>query len=191
MVGGPVFSWRFWPCFQLALTVFVPALAEMRLLFLDTWNSPQGLAGFFSDETTQKGAEMMWADYEPTLWMPTVGFGSYSLPAPAGKSVGAVALMRSRVTSLEAARPAFHADSASKINASRPHGMLAHSLWVPVPMIPGQVPPVEVLGVDYWTDVEGMNAWYEVATYDHVAPVFSGAPETSAWKPAGNDWVEW
>jgi hypothetical protein len=176
---------------DLSHNVFVPALAETRLLFLDTWNSPQGLGQFFSDESTQKGAGMMWETYEPTLWMPAAGFGSYSLPAPTGKSVGAVGLMRAPVSSLEAAAAAFHADSAAKINASRQHGMLGHTLWVPVPMAPGQTPAVEVLGVDYWTDVEGMNAWYEVATYDHLGPVFTGAPETSAWKPAGTAWVEW
>jgi len=176
---------------DLSHNVFVPAMAETRLLFLDTWNSPQGLGQFFSDEATQQGAGMMWENYQPTLWMPAAGFGSYSLPAPAGKSVGAVGLMRAPVSSLDAAEPAFHADSAAKINTSRQHGMLGHSLWVPVPMMPGQTPAVEVLGVDYWTDVEGMNAWYEIATYDHLSPVFTGAPETSAWKPAGTAWIEW
>jgi hypothetical protein len=176
---------------DLSHNVFVPAAAETRLLFLDVWNSPQGLGQFFADEATQQGAGVMWDEYQPTLWMPAAGFGSYSLPAPVGQSVGAVGLMRAPVSSFDAAAPAFHADSAAKINASRQHGMLGHTLWVPVPMGPGQTPAVEVLGVDTWIDVDGMNAWYEKATFDHLGPVFTGAPETGAWKPAGSEWVEW
>ena len=48
-----------------------------------------------------------------------------------------------------------------------------------------------MLGIDTWIDVDGMNAWHEAASYDHVAPVFTGAPETGAWKTAGPNWVEW
>jgi hypothetical protein len=176
---------------DLSHNVFVPAAAETRLLFLDTWNSPQGLGQFFSDEATQHGAAAMWSEYQPTLWMPAAGFGSYTLPAPSGKAVGALGLLRAPVSSFEAAGSAFHADSAAKINASRQHGMIGHTLWVPVPMAPGETPAVEVLGVDYWLDVDGMNAWYEQATYDQLGPVFTGAPSTGAWKSAGSAWVEW
>lgn len=176
---------------DLSHNVFVPAAAETRLLFLDTWNSPQGLGQFFADKGTQQGAAALWADYVPTLWMPAEGFGSYSLPAPSGTAVGAVGLLRAPVSSYDAAAPAFHADSAAKINASRQHGMLGHSLWVPVPMAPGQVPATEVLGLDYWEDMDGMNAWYAEATYDLLAPVFTGGPETGTWKPAGSSFVEW
>jgi hypothetical protein len=176
---------------DLSHNVFVPAAAETRLLFLDTWNSPTGLGQFFADKATQEGAGMLWDSFQPTLWMPAAGFGSYTLPATSGKSVGALGLLRVGVSSFDAAAPAFHADSSAKINAARQHGMLGHTLWVPVPMGPGQPTAVEVLGVDSWIDVDGMNAWYETASYDHVAPVFTGAPETGAWKTAGPTWVEW
>ncbi|MES2169940.1 MAG: hypothetical protein V4479_04370, partial [Actinomycetota bacterium] len=135
---------------DLSHNVYIPALAETRLLFLDTWNSVQGLGQFFADKGTQEGAGALWADYQPALWMPAEGFGSYSLPAPSGRSAGAVGLMRAPVSSYAAAAAAFHADSVAKINASRQHGMVGHSLWVPVPMGPGQTPATEVLGVDYW-----------------------------------------
>ena len=176
---------------DLSHNVFIPAAAETRLLFIDTWNSPQGLGQFFADKGTQDGAAALWDEYQPTLWMPAAGFGSYVLPAPAGKSVGAVGILRAPVTSFDAAAPAFLADSAAKINASRQHGLLSHTLWVPVPMGPGQTPAVEVLAVDSWLDVDGMNTWYADATYDHLGPVFTGAPETGAWKPAGSSWIEW
>jgi hypothetical protein len=175
---------------DLSHNVFVPAAAETRLLFLDSWNSPAGLGQFFADKGTQEGAGMLWDDYQATLWMPAEGFGNYVLPAPSGKGLGAVGLLRVGVSSFDAAKAAFHADAAAKINAARLHGQIGHTMWVPVPM-PGTTPAVEVLAVDQWIDVDGMNAWYEQATYELVSPAFTGAPETSAWKPGGTDWVEW
>ena len=176
---------------DLSHNVFVPALAETRLLFLDTWNSTQGLGQFFADKATQEGAAALWESYQPTLWMPAAGFGSVTLPVPSGGTVGGVGTMRAPVTSLEAAADAFLADSVEKLNASRQHGLISHTLWVPVPMGPGQETSTEVLGVDHWLDLDDMNAWYETASYDRYVPVFAGAPETGAWKPAGSEWIEW
>ncbi len=176
---------------DLSHNVFVPALAETRLLFLDIWNSPQGLGQFFADKATQQGAEALWESYTPTLWMPAAGFGGYTLPVPSGRTVGGLGILRAPVSSFDAAAAAFLADSVAKINASRQHGLVGHTLWVPVPMGPGQEVATEVLGVDHWLDLDGMNAWYETATYDHLSPVFTGAPETGAYKPAGSQWVEW
>ncbi len=122
--------------------------------------------------------------------MPAAGFGSYALPVPSGRSVGAIGLMRAPVSSYEAAAGAFHADAARKANASRQLGQVAHQLWVPVPMGAGE-PSTEVLGVDYWLDESQMNEWYASASYDDLGPVFTGAPATSTWTTAGGDWIEW
>ena len=176
---------------DLSHNVFLPAGADdKRLLFVDTWNSPTGLGQFFSDEQVIQGGAALFAEREAVLWMPAAGFGSYSLPVPSGRSVGAIGLMRAPVTSFEAAEAAFHADSSEKANASRQLGLIAHQLWVPVPM-GGPAPATEVLGVDYWLDESQMNEWYAGASYDHLGPVFTGAPVTSTWTPAGSDWVEW
>jgi hypothetical protein len=175
---------------DLSHNVFLPAdSGDKRLLFIDTWNSPTGLGQFFSDEQVQKGGAALFADREAVLWMPAAGFGSYTLPVPSGRTVGAIGIMRAPVSSFEAAEGAFHADSAGKANASRQLGQIAHTLWVPVPM--DNTPATEVLGVDYWLDKGQMNDWYASATYDDLGPVFTGAPATSTWTPAGADWVEW
>lgn len=176
---------------DLSHNVFLPlGDGDKRLLFIDTWNSPTGLGQFFSDEQVQKGAGALFADREAVLWMPAAGFGGFSLPVPSGKTVGAIGIMRAPVSSYEAAKDAFHADSAEKANASRQLGLIAHLLFVPVPMGP-ETPAVEVLGVDYWLDEKGMNDWYASASYDNLGPAFTGAPATSTWAPAGSDWVEW
>jgi hypothetical protein len=98
--------------------------------------------------------------------------------------------MRAPVVSVAKAAAPFHADSTAKINASRQYGLVAHELWVPAPM-PGSEPAVEVLGVDYWLDVDQMNDWYASAQYDDLGPAFTGAPVTSTWTSAGSEWVEW
>ena len=176
---------------DLSHNVFLPAAKDdARLLFVDNWNSPQGLGAFFADEQVLQGAAALWTDREAVLWMPGPGFGSYRLPVPSGRAIAAIGLMRAPVVSTEKAAPAFHADSAAKINASRQFGLVAHELWVPTPP-PGTEPPLEVLGVDYWLDVDQMNEWYASAEYADLGPVFTGAPVTSTWTSAGSDWVEW
>lgn len=176
---------------DLSHNVYLPlGKDDKRILFMDTWNSPTGLGQFFSDEQVQHGAEALFADREAVLWMPAAGFGSYSLPVPSGRTVGAVGIMRAPVASYEAAEAAFLADSSEKANASRQLGMVAHQLFVPIPM-GGPTPATEVLGVDYWLDATQMDEWYAGATYDHLGPVFTGAPATSTWKPSGTGWVEW
>ena len=123
-------------------------------------------------------------------WNSPTGFGSYSLSVPSGRSIGAIGLMRAPVSSFDAAAPAFAADSAAKINASRQFGQIGHQLWVPVPM-PGSAPAAEVLGVDLWLDRGDMDSWYASASYDDLGPAFTGAPVTSVWTSAGKDWIEW
>jgi hypothetical protein len=176
---------------DLSHNVFLPAGDDdKRLLFIDTWNTPTGVGQFFSDKQVEKGGAALFADREAVLWMPAAGFGSYSLPVPSGRSVASIGIMRAPVSSYEAAAEAFHADSASKINASRQKGQVAHQLWVPVPM-PGAAPATEVLGLDYWLDENEMNQWYASATYDDLGPAFTGAPVTSTWTSASSDWIEW
>ena len=176
---------------DLSHNVFLPAVADdARLLFIDTWNDPAGLGTFFADPQVLEGAAALWADRDAVLWMPAAGSGSYRLPVPSGRSVGAVGLMRAPVTSSAAAAAAFQSDADSTITASRAAGLIAHEMWVPAPM-PGSEPATEVLGVDYWLDADSMNAWYATAEYPDLAPVFTGAPVTSTWAPAGSDWVEW
>jgi hypothetical protein len=176
---------------DLSHNVLLPASdGDERLLFLDTWNSPTGASQFFSDAQVLEGGAALFADREAVLWMRADGFGSYTLPVPSGRSVGAIGLMRAPVSSSDAAAPAFRADSAAKINASRQLGQIAHQLWVPVP-VPGETPATEVLGVDVWLEKGDMDTWYASASYDDLGVAFTGAPVTSIWTPAGKDWIEW
>jgi hypothetical protein len=176
---------------DLSHNVYVPGSeGDGRLLFLDTWNNPAGVGQFFSDHQVIEGGNALFAEREAVLWMPATGFGSYRLPVPSGRTVGAIGIMRAPVRNFEDAAGAFFADSSRKINPSRQLGIIAHELWVPMPMGDG-TPATEVLGVDYWLETDGMNEWYAQAEYDEVGAVFTGAPATNWWTPAGTEWVEW
>jgi len=108
-----------------------------------------------------------------------------------GSSAVAVGLLRAGVTSLEAAAKAFDAYASRTINTARRYGLLSHTVWSRIPN-PGESIDPEVLGVDVWSDVAQMNAYYELQLeFEQLGPVFTGAPQTSVWQQAAGDWTEW
>jgi hypothetical protein len=176
---------------DLSHNVFRPAeQGELRLMFIDSWNSPSGVGQFFGNPQVAEAADKLFAERQATLWAPAPGFGSYTLPVPSGRSVAGVGYLRVPLTSLDDAGPAFHAHAAAGINRARMAGQVAHQMWLPVPM-PGAEPTVEVLGIDYWLDVSQMIDYYNRGDFSQVAPVFAAAPESDTWRSAGADWVEW
>lgn len=176
---------------DLSHNVFVPAETDApRLMFLDTWNSPAGVGLFFSNPMVGEAAGKLFAERDAVLWAPAAGFGSYTLATPAGTSVAGVGYLRAAVTSLDAARAAFLAHASAGINRARLAGQVAHTVWLPMPM-PGSTPALEVLGIDYWLDVDQMVEYYTHGDFSHLAPAFAGRPETDTWKAAGSDWIEW
>jgi hypothetical protein len=162
-----------------------------ELLFIDYWNSPTGLGQFFADPNVQAGAAELFADREGVLWAPTTGFGDFHLALPAGKSVAAVGLLRVGVISLEAAAAGFNAYAAATINAARRYGLVAHTTRARLAN-PGETAAPEVLSIDAWSDLDQMNAYYELGLgFDHLGRVFAGDPQTSVWRTAAGEWVEW
>ncbi len=162
-----------------------------ELLFLDFWNSLSGMAQFFADPQVQAGGNLLFTKREAPVWAPARDFGSFHLATPSGRSVAAVGLLRSAVTTVEDAARAFRAYAAVTINRARRHGLVSHSLWVRVPD-PGQPPVAEVLGVDTWLDADDMAHHYDQNIgYDELGPVLVGTPDTSVWRAGQGDWVEW
>jgi hypothetical protein len=161
------------------------------ILFIDLWNSMSGLGTFFGNPAVQESASHLFAERDAVVWTATQGFGNFFLPLVAGTSVRAVGILRASVTSVEKAGDAFHAYASETINVGRMHGQASHSTWVRAAG-PGEEPSTEVIGVDTWTDVEHMNAFYALGLgYNHLGPVFAGEPATSIWQAAPGHWVEW
>jgi hypothetical protein len=162
-----------------------------ELLFIDFWNSLSGMGMFFADEHVQAGGNALFSKRDTPVWAPATGFAAFHLATPSGRGVGGIGLLRTTVTSLEAAAPAFSAYAAATINRARRSGQISHTVWVRVPD-PGQPQPAEVIGVDTWLDADEMSAYYDRAIgFEHLGPVFAGEPDTSVWRAAAGDWVEW
>ena len=162
-----------------------------EILFIDIWNSLEGLGQFFANPQVQQAAGLLFAEREGVVWRPTSGFGDVHLPLPSGKSAQSVGILRATVSSLDKAAAAFTAYSAETLNRARAHGLASHAVWRRVPN-PGEDPSTEVLGVDIWSDTARMNEFYDLGIgYDHLGPVFAGQPATSIWESAPGHWEEW
>lgn len=162
-----------------------------EILFIDIWNSLQGLGQFFANPQVQEAAGLLFAEREGVVWSQTTGFGNVHLPVPSGASLQGVGILRATVSSVEKAAGAFTAYSAETLNQARAHGLASHAVWRRVPN-PGEDPSTEVLGVDMWTDTARMDEFYDLRLgYDHLGPVFAGQPGTSVWESAPGHWVEW
>jgi hypothetical protein len=178
---------------DLSHNVFAPIGSELKgqLLFIDFWNSLSGLGNFFANPRVQEAASQLFSKRDGTVWSRLEGFGGFHLLVPSGRSERAVGLLQVSVTSFEAAAPAFTAYAAATINTARSYGIVSHSTWARVPN-PGEPATAEVIGLDTWMDADRMNEYYDLSLgFDHLGPVFAGAPDTSSWLSAPGDWVEW
>ena len=178
---------------DLSHNVFAPASKELdgQLLFIDFWNSLSGLGTFFANPNVLEAASQLFTSRDGVVWSRLDGFGAFHLLVPSGRSIGAVGLIRVTVTSLEAAAAAFTAYAAATINTSRSYGIVNHSTWARVAN-PGEPASNEIIGVDMWMDADRMNEYYALSLgFEHFGAVFAGAPETSVWRSAPGEWVEW
>jgi hypothetical protein len=178
---------------DLSHNVYAPIGKELdgQLLFIDFWNSVAGLNTFFSNPQVQEAAGQLFSTRDGIVWSRLEGFGGFHLPVPKGRSIGAVGLIQVAVTSVEQAADAFTGYTATTINTSRSYGIVHHSTWLRLPN-PGEAPTQEVIGVDFWMDADRMNEYYDLSLgFEHFGPVFAGAPDTSTWRSAPGDWVEW
>ena len=178
---------------DLSHNVFAPIGKDNdgQLLFIDLWNSLSGLGTFFTNPQVQAAAAQLFSSRDGIVWSRLDGFGGFSLPVPTGRSTGAVGLLQVAVTSIEQAASAFTAYASTTINTARSYGMVSHSNWLRVPN-PGEAPTLEVIGVDFWMDADRMNEYYDLSLgFEHFGAAFAGAPDTSVWRSAPGDWVEW
>jgi len=178
---------------DLSHNVFAPISPELsgQLLFIDFWNSLSGLGNFFANPHVQEAAGQLFSKRDGIVWSRLDGFGDLHLLVPSGRSSAAVGLIQVSVTSLEAAAAAFTAYASATINTARSYGIVSHSTWARVPN-PGEPATSEVIGLDLWMDADRMNEYYDLSLgFDHLGPVFAGAPDTSVWRSAPGEWVEW
>src|SRR4051812_28758592 len=135
---------------DLSHNVFIPFDAKAKateMLFLDTWNNPQGLQQFFSDAQVQAGGNLMFSAKDPTVWTPADECASYTLPTPTGKNERFVGLLRATVKSRSAAAEGFNALVKSSTNAARRSGQISHDVYFRL-TAPGEKESLELFAVD-------------------------------------------
>jgi hypothetical protein len=177
---------------DLSHMVYVPADGTAgKLLFLDFWNSLEGLDRFFANPHVQEQAGQIFADRDPAVWAAAEGFTTYHLPAPHGKNERIVAMVRGQVSSRAAAREAHNAIVAGGINQARAAGDLSHDVYFRLGA-PDAPETLEFLAIDIWLSAAGMGQYYSDPAFLSAAQsLFVGPPATSAWVSPAGDWIEW
>lgn len=162
---------------------------EGEILFLDHWAAANGIMQFFSNPAVQEQAGKLFSGRDAAVWMPAAGSFSYSLPAPRSKPDRFVGLVRGPIASPEPSISVFtKADEGAQADARR-RGLLSHQIFIKMGQ-PGEAQ--ELLGLDVWCDLDGMNEHYQDA--QHMSPLgsaFTGRPDASIWAEAPGDWREW
>jgi hypothetical protein len=162
-----------------------------ELLFLDRWDNPKGIMEFFGNPHVQQQAGKLFGARDAAVWMAAQGSFSYALPAPHTKSERYVGMIRASVKSPEASIAIFAGVDAKVQRDARRRGLLSHELFVKL-NAPGDSSPVELLGIDLWSDFDGMSEQYSDQTHMSVlGPAFAGPPQTSVWEAAPGNWSEW
>lgn len=176
---------------DLSHAVYVPAgpgAAENKLLFIDYWNSVDGLMTFFSNPQVQEGGKMVFKSREPIVWAPAPRLPRVNLPAPTGRNDRYLGLVRGPIASREAAETLLTDATRKALNANRAKGLMTRE-WYFRADTPDAL---EAIGLDVWFDAEGMRAIY--ADPDEMKPLaslFTGKPTTSVWQKPAGVWVEW
>jgi len=162
------------------------------LLFMDIWNSMEGLNQFFSDPQVQGGANMMFASREAVVWSKIDSFLNFNFSSPTGKNDRIVGLVRGTVKSLEEAAAIHNAAIESTVKAARANGIVSHEFYVRM-AAPGSPEALEVLGVDVWMGAEGMMKQYMSPEFQNsgLYKMFTSKPSSSTWVHPKGEWVEW
>lgn len=176
---------------DLSHNVFVP-LKEPKsaeLLFVDTWYDPTGLKNFFSNPQVEEGGKAIFSSYERTIWAPAPDILSYSLLAPYGKKDLYLGLIRGTVSSRDLAKKLFNETRHKGLQAARRMGSVSHAVYFRE-LVAGGDTTLEVLGVDLWSDLDGMATYYQ-GHDSELAQAFVGRPDATVWKRPAGEWVEW
>ena len=183
---------------DLSHMVYAPSLASKQstakageLLFLDVWVKPKGIMDFFSNEQVVQQGTKLFSSRDATVWMPAAGSFSYHLPAPRGKSDRYIGMIRGPIASPEQSIDVFRTVDINAQPDARRRGLLSHEIFIKLTPPDGSS-PVELLGVDVWSDFAGMSEHYSDETHMRgLSGAFSGPPEATVWEQAPGQWSEW
>lgn len=162
-----------------------------EVLFIDQWNSIDGLNQFFANPTVQEQAGQIFSQRQADVWVPAEGFYSYHLATPYGMNDRLVVLVRGTVSSRADAMALHNQIVASQINIAHAAGDISHDAYFMLTQ-PGTPDSLEFLAVDVWTNAEGMGKYYQDPGFQAAAQkLFTAPPTISIWTQTTGEWVEW
>lgn len=162
-----------------------------ELMFIDQWTSAEGLQQFFADPQVQAGGAAIFTSYDPVVWRPADGFHAYHIAAPLGQRDRVVAMLRGSVTSLDAARAAMNGQWEQRVLAAHRRGLESHEIFVRL-AAPGSPEALEILGVDSWSNGDGLHTVYDDPTFRQALyGLFASPPRSWALRRPAGEWIEW
>jgi hypothetical protein len=191
---------------DLSHTLYAPAenaggLSDAKageLLFIDYWAEPNGMEQFFS--FAQQAGDRLFSSREESEWTPAPAAFTFQVPAPAGTPARFVRMLRAPVHSAEEATAALGKLASANLGAARRRGQLSHGLFVrPAGVIaarpasnarrsagenlPAPTEPVEVLTLEFWATLAGLNEHHGDATATSgLDDAVAGPPAASVWE---------
>src|SRR5262249_45548518 len=139
----------------------------------------------------QQQGGRLFSSRDATVWMPARGAFTWNLPAPGGREARYVGMLRAPISSPEKAIELFAAVDRKVQRDPRRLGQLSHDLYIKLNP-PGVNDPLELLGIDIWSDGQGMVEHYSDRTHmPELGSAFSGPPATSVWEEPSGAWNEW
>ncbi|HEY2749356.1 MAG TPA: hypothetical protein VGL86_32280 [Polyangia bacterium] len=183
---------------DLSHKVYAPSLRSQQsgakageLLFHDVWDDVAGIMQFFGNAHVHEQAGKLFSARDATVWMPARGSFSYSLPVPAHKTERCLGMIRGPIASPEKAIEIFAKADAKAQREARRRGIISHELFIKL-NAPGDDSPLELLGLDLWSDFAGMSEHYaNPEEMKALGAAFSGAPTAAVWEQAPGQWSEW
>jgi hypothetical protein len=199
---------------DLSHTLYTPAettggLSDAKpdeLLFIDSWAEPNGMEQFFS--FAEQAGDRLFSSREESEWTPAPAAFTFQVPAPAGTPARFVRMLRAPVRSAEEATAVLGKLVWANLGAARRRGQLSHGLFVrPAGVIaarpasnarrsagenlPAPTEPVEVLTIEFWATLEGLNEHHgDPTATSGLEDALAGPPAASVWKQASG-FAEW
>ena len=165
--------------------------AANEILFLDHWNSLEGLNAFFAHPQVQEGGALIFAHRDPGVWMPAEGFAGYHFPAPADQTGRYIGIVRGPVASREQAREIHNALVGPTMSMARAAGSMSHEAYFRLAP-PGSPEALEFFAVDVWHNGQGMAQFYQNPQFlAGFQKLFAGMPSATAWMQPAGQWTEW
>jgi hypothetical protein len=179
-----------------------------ELLFIDFWADPNGMETFFANRFAQAAGDRLFSSREESEWTPAPGAFAFQVPAPAGAPARFIGMMRAPVNSADHAITTLGKLVAANLATARRRGQLSHGLFVRVAdVVPARpasnarrsggetltasAQPVEILAIDSWSTLEGLNEHYGDGTaMAGLDDALAGPPTASVWEQVSG-FTEW